>query len=217
MVHSPTDLPRLSAGIVADTVIQRSLSEIMAVLKVLRYGDPVLRQPAEKVMKVSAKIQKLVEDMFDTMYAQDGCGLAANQVGALKRIFVLDCSTEEKPLPPMVFINPVLVKKEGAFASREGCLSFPGIYIDVKRYSDITVRYMDLKGKSQTMSVTTHSNALLCKAIQHEMDHLNGILFVDHVIDRFGTDQLLSQNNLPPINPDNILEEPDIDAMLCKT
>lgn len=187
----------------------------MAVLKVLNYGDPVLRQPTEKVAKVSAKIQKLVSDMFDTMYAQNGCGLAASQVGELKRIFVLDCATDEHPLPKMVFINPVIIKKAGAFISREGCLSFPGVYIDVKRYSQITVRYMDMKGKTQTMDASTEANSLLCKAIQHEMDHLNGILFVDHVIDRFSTDQLLAENHLPPIEPDKIIEEPDLDAELA--
>ena len=186
----------------------------MAVLKVLNYGDPLLRQPTEKVTKVSAKIQKLIADMFDTMYAQNGCGLAASQVGELKRIFVLDCATDEQPLPKMVFINPVIIKKSGAFISREGCLSFPGVYIDVKRYSRITVRYMDMKGKTQIMEASTESNSLLCKAIQHEMDHLNGILFVDHVVDRFSTDQLLAENNLPPIEPDKILDEPELDAEL---
>ncbi|HEY9746272.1 MAG TPA: peptide deformylase [Oculatellaceae cyanobacterium] len=189
----------------------------MAVLKVLNYGDPLLRQPTEKVTKVSAKIQRLVADMFDTMYAQNGAGLAAPQIGELKRIFVLDCSTEEQPLPQMTFINPVIVKKSGAFISREGCLSFPGVYIDVKRYSNITVRYMDLKGKTQLMTVTAEQNSLLCKAIQHEMDHLNGILFIDRVLDRFSTDQLLAENHLPPIEPEKILNEPELDAALAGT
>jgi peptide deformylase len=97
----------------------------MATLDILKYGDPRLRQKAEKVDKVSAKIQKLVQDMFDTMYAMQGCGLAAPQVGVLKRIFVIDCSTDDHPMPPITFINPVIIKKEGAIASFEGCLSFP--------------------------------------------------------------------------------------------
>lgn len=186
----------------------------MAVLKVVNYGDPVLRQPTEKVVKVSAKIQKLIADMFDTMYAYNGVGLAAPQVGELKRIFVLDCSTEDHPMPQMVFINPVIIKKEGAIVSREGCLSFPGVYTDVKRYQTVTVRYMDMKGKTQTMTV--EEGTLLCRAIQHELDHLNGVLFVDHVIDRFGTDQLLAENNLPAIEPEKLLTEPDLDAVLEK-
>ena len=185
----------------------------MAVMKVINYGDPVLRQDAEKVLKVSAKIQKLVADMFDTMYAYNGVGLAAPQVGVLKRIFVLDCSTDEDPMPQMVFINPVIIKKTGALISREGCLSFPGVYTDVKRYEDVTVRYMDMKGKTREM--TAQAGTLLCRAIQHELDHLNGVLFVDHVIDRFSTDQLLSENQLPPIQPEKLLEEPELDSALA--
>jgi len=185
----------------------------MAVLKVVNYGEPVLRQEAEKVTKISAKIQKLVADMFDTMYAYDGCGLAAPQVGELKRIFVLDCSTEDNPMPQMVFINPVIIKKQGAMISREGCLSFPGVYTDVKRYETISVRYMDMKGKTQVMTV--QEGTLLCRAIQHELDHLNGVLFVDHVIDRFTTDQLLAEKHLPPIEPEKILIEPELDEALA--
>ncbi len=185
----------------------------MAVLKVREYGDNVLRGKTEKVHKVSAKIQKLVSDMFDTMYAYNGVGLAAPQVGELKQLFVLDCSTEEDSMPQMVFINPVIVKKEGAVLSREGCLSFPGVFTDVKRYDTITVRYMDMKGKTQTMIV--QEGTLLCRAIQHELDHLNGVLFVDHVVDRFSTDQMLSENNLPPIDPDRIMVEPDLESALA--
>jgi len=185
----------------------------MAVLKVVNYGEPVLRQEAEKVTKISAKIQKLVADMFDTMYAYNGCGLAAPQVGELKRIFVLDCSTDDNPMPQMVFINPVIIKKQGALISREGCLSFPGVYTDVKRYETISVRYMDMKGKTQVMTI--QEGTLLCRAIQHELDHLNGVLFVDHVIDRFSTDQLLAEHHLPPIEPEKILVEPELDEALA--
>lgn len=185
----------------------------MSVMKVLNYGDPVLRKQAEKVTKVSAKIQKLVADMFDTMYAYNGVGLAAPQVGVLKRIFVLDCTTDEEPMPQMVFINPVIVRKCGAIYSREGCLSFPDVFTDVKRYETITVRYMNMKGK--TTEMTVEGGTLLCRAIQHELDHLNGVLFVDHVVDRFTTDQLLSENNLPPIEPDKIVDEPELDQLLA--
>lgn len=184
----------------------------MSILKIVNYGDPVLRVPTKEVPKVSSKIQKLVEDMFDTMYAANGVGLAAPQVGESKRIFVLDCTTDDKPMPQMVFINPVIIKKEGAIISWEGCLSFPNVYIDVKRYASVTVRAKDFKGR--TFTLTPEPESLLCRAIQHEMDHLNGILFVDHVIDRFGTDELLKQNNLPPIDPNKILSEPDLDQIL---
>lgn len=181
-------------------------------MKVLEYGDPVLRQPTEKVHKVSAKIKKLVADMFDTMYANNGVGLAAPQVGVLKKVFVLDCTTEENPMPQMVFINPMIVKKSGAILSKEGCLSFPGVYTDVKRYDTVTVRYLDLEGKRKEMTV--EGGGLLCRAIQHEFDHLEGVLFVDHVMDRFTTDELLKEHDLPPIETDKILEEPDLDKVL---
>lgn len=184
----------------------------MSVLKIVEYGEDVLRKKAEPVHKVSAKVQKLVADLFDTMYAYNGVGLAAPQVGSLKRIFVLDCSTDENPMPRMTFINPVIVKKEGAIISREGCLSFPGVFTDVKRYRDIVVRYTDIKGKKQEMAV--EGGTLLCRAIQHEMDHLDGVLFVDHVLDRFSTDRQLSEHKLPPIDPDRIMDEPDLDEVL---
>ena len=184
----------------------------VSILKILEYGDPVLRQPTESVHKVSAKVKKLVGDMFDTMYSNNGVGLAAPQIGVLKKIFVLDCSTEENVMPQMVFINPTIVKKWGAIYSKEGCLSFPGVYTEVKRYENIVVRYMDLDGKRRELKV--EGGGLLCRAIQHEMDHLNGVLFVDHVVDRFTTDELLKEHNLPPIEPDSILEEPDLDKIL---
>ncbi len=184
----------------------------MTVLKIVQYGEPVLRAETKEVPKVSAKIQKLVEDMFDTMYANNGVGLAAPQIGEAKRIFVLDVSTDDKPAPQMVFINPVIVKKEGAMISWEGCLSFPNVFIDVKRYASVTVRAKDIKGR--TFVMTPEPESLLCRAIQHEMDHLNGILFVDHVIDRFGADALLKENNLPMIDPSKILSEPDLDQVL---
>jgi peptide deformylase len=184
----------------------------MSILKIVRYGDPVLRTPAKEVPKVSAKIQKLIDDMFDTMYENIGVGLAAPQVGESKRIFVLDVSTDDQPMPQMVFINPVIIKKEGAIISWEGCLSFPNVLIDVKRYKSITVRAKDAKGRSFT--VTPEPGSLLCRAIQHELDHLNGILFVDHVVDRYGTEALLKENNLPAIDPAKILSEPDIDEIL---
>lgn len=184
----------------------------MAILKVLEYGDPVLRRPTEKVTKISAKIQKLVSDMFDTMYAQQGVGLAAPQVGVSKRLFVLDCSTDEQQMPQMVMINPTIAKKWGAIESKEGCLSFPGVYTIVKRYENIVVRYMDINGKRKELTV--EGGGLLCRAIQHEYDHLEGILFVDHIMDEADAAQQLEEHNLPPIDPQRIIEEPDLDRVL---
>jgi peptide deformylase len=184
----------------------------MSILKIVRYGTPVLREPAKDIHKVSSKIQKLIEDMFDTMYANNGVGLAAPQVGEAKRLFILDVSPEDKAMAPMVFVNPVLIKKEGAMISWEGCLSFPEVYIDVKRYSHITVKAKDEKGR--VFVLTPEPESLLCRAIQHEMDHLNGILFIDHVVDRFGTDALLQKNGLPSIDSTRILDEPHLDQVL---
>lgn len=184
----------------------------MSILKVVKYGDPVLRKPTEEVHKVSAKIQKLIDDMFDTMYAENGVGLAAPQVAVSKRIFVLDCATKENPLPSMVFINPVIIKKSGAYLSREGCLSFPGLWVEVKRYKEITVKAKDAKGRPFVL--TPDPGSLLAVAIQHELDHLNGILFIDHVIDRFGTDEMLKEHNLPPIDPDKMLDEPELACLI---
>jgi peptide deformylase len=184
----------------------------MAIRKILTYGDPLLREKAEKVHKVSAKIQKLIDDLFDTMYANNGVGLAANQIGELKQIFVLDCAMEDEPPQRRVFINPVIVKRTGAIISKEGCLSFPDVYTDVKRYETVTVKFMDEKGRNRVEEVL--EGTLLCRAIQHELDHLNGVLFVDHVVDRFSTDGLLAEHNLPAIDPEKMMKEPELDAAL---
>ena len=180
----------------------------MAIIDVLKYGDPRLRQKTEKVEKVSAKIQKLVQDLFDTMYSMHGCGLAAPQVGVMKRIFVIDCGTDENPMRPITFINPVIIKKEGAVASFEGCLSFPEVYTEVKRYKKVTVRYRDLKGR---MCELTADGDLLSRAIQHENDHLDGKLFVDVVIDAFEAEKQLKAQSLPPIETDKTLQFPEWD------
>jgi peptide deformylase len=186
----------------------------MSKLKIVKYGDPVLRIPAKKVLKVSAKIQKLVYDMLETMYSNNGCGLAAPQVGQSLSIFVLDCSSESKKYPPMVFINPKIVKMKGACKSHEGCLSFPEVFVDVKRHAELTIRYQDLKGRLQEMTVNVKEDPLLCRAIQHEMDHLNGILFVDYVIDYYGTDEILKQKGLPPIDKSKQMDTAELDALL---
>ncbi len=187
---------------------RRIRDPMMAILKVLKYGDPRLRMPAKRVEKISAKIQRLIKDMFDTMYALNGCGLAATQVGEAYQVFVLDCNTEENPLPQMVFINPKIVKKEGACLSKEGCLSFPEVFTEVPRYSTITVRYMDLHGHRKELTV--EGGTLLARAIQHELDHLNGVLFVDHALDDTTTNEALKTQALPNIDPKRKVMEEDL-------
>lgn len=180
----------------------------MAVRKIVKYGTPSLREPSKEVHKVSAKIKTLIKDMLDTMYVSNGVGLAAPQIGENLRIFVIDVSTNEEPLNPIVFINPKIIKKSGAMKSTEGCLSFPEAYTDVKRYKKVMVKALDRNGRSFVLEA---EGDLLAKAIQHEFDHLDGVLFIDHCINRFEADEVLKKHNLPPIEVDRLVDEPELE------
>ena len=186
----------------------------MSVRKVVRYGEESLRQPSKEVHKVSQKIKNLVEDLLDTMYKENGVGLAAPQIGENVRVFVIDVSTGNEPLNPRVFINPKIIKKSGACVSHEGCLSFPEAFTDVKRYSNVMVKAMDKNGRSFVLEAK--DGTLLSRCIQHEFDHLNGVLFIDHVINRFDAEETLKKNNLPPLQIDKILDEPDLEPEIEK-
>jgi len=186
----------------------------MAVLKVVKYGDKVLRTPAKEVHKISKKVQKLVKDMLDTMYAQNGVGLAAPQVGESLRIFVIDTSSGDEPLNPIVFINPKIIKKSGAINSYEGCLSFPDAYINVRRYANVTVKALNENGRPFVMEA--NDGSLLARAIQHEFDHLEGVLYIDHSRNRFETDQVLNQSGLPPVQPEYLLDEQELEDQIVK-
>ena len=184
----------------------------MSIKKVLHYGTPSLREPSKEVHKVSRKITDLVQDLFDTMYAQNGVGLAAPQIGVNLRVFVIDASTKEEPLDPMVFINPKIIKKSGAVKSNEGCLSFPDAYTDVVRYENIMVKAINENGKPFVMEVK--GGNLLARAIQHENDHLDGILFIDHCLNRFETQEVLKKYNLPDLDPDMLIDEEEMKSQL---
>ena len=186
----------------------------MAVRKIVRYGEPSLREPSKEVHKVSKKISDLVRDMFDTMYANNGVGLAAPQIGENVRVFVIDVATGDEPLKPMVFINPKIIKKSGAVKSNEGCLSFPEAYTDVKRYKNIMVKALNEHGKPFVLEAK--DGTLLARAIQHENDHLDGILFVDHCINRFETEAVLKKYNLPDLEPDLLIEESELEEEINK-
>ncbi|SMQ97087.1 peptide deformylase [Xanthomonas fragariae] len=150
----------------------------MALLPILEFPDPRLRTKAVQVDAAevtSPAFQTLLDDMFQTMYEAPGIGLAASQVDVHKRFMVIDVS-DEKNLP-QVFINPEIVSKKGEQLNQEGCLSVPGIYADVSRADAITVRYFDRQGQAQELS----TDGLLAVCIQHEMDHLDGKLFVDYL------------------------------------
>ena len=188
----------------------------MSIRKVVKYGEPSLRETSKEVHKVSQKIKNLVADLLDTMYAQNGVGLAAPQIGENYRVFVIDVSTGDEPLNPMVFINPKIIKKSGAVICHEGCLSFPEAFTDVKRYANVMVKALDRHGRSFVLEAK--DGTLLARAIQHEFDHLDGILFIDHVINRFEAEEVLKKCNLPSIELDKILDEPklseEIDILL---
>ncbi len=185
----------------------------MSIKKVLKYGEKSLREPSKEVFKVSKKVKELVHDLLDTMYAQNGVGLAAPQIGENVRVFVIDVSTNNEPLNPMVFINPKIIKKSGAFLSSEGCLSFPNVFADVRRYENVMIKALDSNGKSFVLEAK--DGTLLAKAIQHEFDHLDGILFIDHVRNRFDLETKLKEQNLPNLEVDKLIEEPELEEKIA--
>jgi peptide deformylase len=149
----------------------------MARLPILEYPDPRLRIRAEPVTQVDDELRQLAADMLETMYAAPGIGLAATQVNVHKRMLVLDVSEERDE--PMVFVNPQLLETEGRVGNEEGCLSVPGLYETVERAERIKVRALDLDGKPFELE----ADGILAICIQHEMDHLDGKLFVDYLSD----------------------------------
>ena len=185
----------------------------MTVLKVRIYGDNVLRKKCKEATKISKKIHTLIENMFHTMYAYNGVGLAAPQVGEDIRLFVIDVADAKEPRRPLVFINPKIIKKSGATNSYEGCLSFPEVYTDVRRYKNVTVKALNMNGKPFTLEAK--DGELLAIAIQHEFDHLDGKLFVDHARNRFATDEKLITNNLNPIDMNYLLDESELEEEIA--
>ncbi len=147
------------------------------VREILVWPHPTLKQKALPVTKFDDSVRELVKDMFESMNAADGVGLAAPQIGVLKRVIVLDTSSKQPELKPVAMINPEILNVEGSFVYKEGCLSVPGEAEDVERAAKVTVRYHDENGEQQTMTC----EGLLATAVQHETDHLNGVMFVDHI------------------------------------
>ena len=143
-------------------------------LKIVKYPEPVLSQPGEPVTEFDADLAKLAEDMFETMYAAQGIGLAAPQVAVSKRLTVIDLSQGKDPEQKLVLVNPEVILREGRQYEEEGCLSFPEIREKVVRAATVRVRAQDLKGKWFEMD----GEELLARAFQHEIDHLDGMLFI---------------------------------------
>lgn len=147
----------------------------MPLLPILRFPDPRLQTVAAPVERIDESIRRLARDMAETMYEAPGIGLAATQVDVHLQVIVIDCSETRDEL--VTLINPELVDSEGVQVCEEGCLSVPGIYDKVERAERVVVRYLDLEGKTQTLA----ADGLLAVCVQHEMDHLKGRVFVDHL------------------------------------
>ena len=160
-------------------------------LKIYMLGQETLRTPANRIVKVDDSIRRLAKDMLITMYSAKGIGLAAPQVGISKRILVIDLNFEDPKAPPSVFINPEIISySESLDTYEEGCLSIPGVYLNVVRPSSIKLSYRDEMGRPKKMN----ADGLMARCIQHEVDHLNGILFVDKVTDQDELKKQLKEN-----------------------
>jgi peptide deformylase len=147
------------------------------ILDIVKYGDPLLTKTADAVTEFDDSLRKLVDNMFETMYGAPGVGLAAPQVGVLKRLFVMDCSSGKNKTQKVALINPVIETEEGEQVGDEGCLSFPGIFIQVTRPQRLIVRAQDTDGSPITLDVMD----LEARCVSHETDHLNGELFIDYL------------------------------------
>lgn len=150
----------------------------MAKLDIVEAPDPLLKTVSKPVAKVDDDVRALMDDMLETMYDAPGIGLAAIQVGVPKRIVVMDLQEIEGEKTPRFFVNPEIIEASDELATyQEGCLSVPEHYADVDRPARVTVKYLDYEGKAQTQAM----DGLLATCLQHEMDHLNGVLFIDHL------------------------------------
>jgi peptide deformylase len=150
----------------------------MAVREIITLPDKRLRLKSEPVKRIDAGIRKLVDDLFETMYDAPGIGLAAIQIGIPKRVVTMDLSRKEDNHEPQVFINPEIIwKSEETSKYEEGCLSIPEYYEEVERPAKVKVKYLDLEGKTHEIEVS----GLLATCLQHEVDHTNGVLFIDHI------------------------------------
>ena len=150
----------------------------MAILTIITAPDPRLKLIAKPVDKVDDALRKFMDDMLETMYASNGIGLAATQVGDLRRVLVMDISQKEGVKEPMFLVNPEIIGHSDEINKyMEGCLSFPGQFAEVKRPKTVKIKFLDYQGKEQIID----ADELLATCVQHEIDHLNGIVFVDHV------------------------------------
>ena len=149
----------------------------MAVLEIKKYPEKILKQKAAFINNIDAHIQHLIDDMIETMYSARGVGLAANQVGIPKRLCVIDVSLKEDKKPLIALINPLIIEKEGTVEAEEGCLCIPGYMTNIKRAERVYARGLNREGKP----VEIEGTGLLARALQHEIDHLDGLLIIDRM------------------------------------
>ncbi len=169
----------------------------VAPLEIHTLGDRVLRQPAKRISKVDAAVRDLARDMLRSMYTARGIGLAAPQVGVHKQLLVIDLDIENAAAPPLVLINPEITSASASVDTyEEGCLSIPGVYLDVVRPSAIQLSYRDEMGRPRTMK----ADGLMARCIQHEMDHLQGVLFVDRVTDEGNRNRELNEHGFKAVD-----------------
>lgn len=183
----------------------------MAKLEIVQYGSEVLRKPCSAVTKFDKSIKKLANDMLETMYATNGVGLAAPQIGVNQRVMVIDVDYsneryadqqeqgQENEYNPFIMINPVIVYKEGEIISLEGCLSFPEVFFEVKRAKRIVFKFQDIEGKEVRMEA---EDDLFCRCVQHEIDHLDGQLFVDIATDKGIAQKELDEHGFKGVKSD---------------
>ena len=169
----------------------------VAPLEIHTLGDRVLHQPAKRISKVDAAVRDLARDMLRSMYTARGIGLAAPQVGVHKQLLVIDLDIENAAAPPLVLINPEITSASASVDTyEEGCLSIPGVYLDVVRPSAIQLSYRDEMGRPRTMK----ADGLMARCIQHEMDHLQGVLFVDRVTDEGNRNRELNEHGFKAVD-----------------
>jgi len=150
---------------------------LMAVLEIRKYPEKILKQKTEMIQNIDGVTQRIIDDMIDTMHAAYGVGLAANQVGISQQLCVIDLSLREGKSPLLVLINPIIVEREGFVEADEGCLSVPGYLTSIRRAEKVYLRGIDREGKD----VSLEAEGFLARALQHELDHLAGLLFIDRM------------------------------------
>ncbi len=163
------------------------------ILNIVKYGDPILRRTSSPINSITPELIALANDMAETMYASNGVGLSAVQIGHAINLIVIDVEWPDEGKNPIVMFNPKMIEYDGRYMYEEGCLSIPGIYCNVMRYKNIKVEYTDINGKVVTLTASEY----MAKCIQHELDHLVGMLFVDKISQ---TEKVLIEGTLKKIS-----------------